>query len=357
MKVLILQQFLPHYRIPIFNALGNTAGIELTVAHSEGEVKPNPGGSFQQVLLHWEHRFGFFWVKDDLLQLCNKFDVVICLFNLKVPAYWRLSLIKKRKFRFIFWGIGVTAIKGYDIANPYDRARYWLAKKADAVVFYSSYPIEKYVAGGVPREKMFVAHNTVQITPEFLSGDMEAKNALLFLGTLYADKRVDELVEAFLLAIPKFNRPVLLDIVGDGDQRQALELQVQRAGLQGKVLFHGAINDAERQKVFFRKSFACISPGQAGLSVLQSLSFGVPFVTTTNAITGGERLNVKHGYNGVLYQGDAEKLADELVKIVNEESYCRTLSENAYHYFETECTVAKMIKGYTDAIAYATRTK
>jgi len=81
----------------------------------------------------------------------------------------------------------------------------------------------------------------------------------------------------------------------------------------------------------FTKSLLCISPNQAGLSVLKSMGYGVPFVARENAITGGERLNIINNSNGILYNSQAELVDIISNSFLNKQEYIE-MGRNAKEY-------------------------
>ena len=89
-----------------------------------------------------------------------------------------------------------------------------------------------------------------------------------------------------------------LNIIGDGPELAKLNNWVNENNLDDIVRFHGRIVDSDVIEVFFRKSYACISPNQAGLSVIESMAYGVPFITSKYPITGGEYNAIIEGANG-----------------------------------------------------------
>jgi len=96
-----------------------------------------------------------------------------------------------------------------------------------------------------------------------------------------------------------------------------------------------------------------ISPDQAGLTVLQSFGYGVPFVTHKDAITGGERLNIVNGENGILFDS-----FDEITDIIkdcsqNPEKYIE-MGKNAKKYYNENRTINHMVSGFIDAIDFVT---
>ena len=77
---------------------------------------------------------------------------------------------------------------------------------------------------------------------------------------------------------------------------------------------------------FYKFAYCSISYGQAGLSVLQAFAFGVPFLTTENAISGGEKHNIENGKNGFLVKGK-KNFKKILIKFLTDQS----LSEKWVH--------------------------
>src|SRR5690606_28214771 len=133
-----------------------------------------------------------FFHRTNLKKLAQDYDVVIAISNVRWISLMLLSL-KRRKFKFILWGIGVSASyeNKLDSKTTWDRVRFFFAKKADAILFYSSYPIKKYIENGIAREKLFVANNTVAIDEHFNLAETEnSKTDFLFIGTLYPQKGI-----------------------------------------------------------------------------------------------------------------------------------------------------------------------
>ena len=64
---------------------------------------------------------------------------------------------------------------------------------------------------------------------------------VLYVGRLSTSKRVDTLLAA-LQRLKSDGLPIKCKIVGDGEQRAALEAQVEETGLKGCVKFAGAVN-------------------------------------------------------------------------------------------------------------------
>ena len=114
-------------------------------------------------------------------------------------------------------------------------------------------------------------------------------------------------------------------------------------------------NDVEwlnEKAKFFAKAIACISPKQAGLTVLESMGYWVPFVSTENAITGGELLNVHDGIDGVVMKNENE-LVDVVRDIaLNREKYIK-MGEKAQEYYNNNRTPEHMAQGLWDAVQYA----
>lgn len=348
MKVLILYNQLFHYRIPIFNLLAEN--VDLTVAYSLGFG--NEENVNFKVLKLPVYKFGrFVFHNENILKLCNKYDVVIAYGDIAWLKLSTLPFRRYRKFKIIFWSIGVSASydKAFDSIKRWDKMRDFFYKKADALIFYTDYPIKKYLTRGYFKEKMFVAPNTVEV---FSNNDMDIKkNSILFIGTLYMQKGLLALLENYKAALSKNSSVPVLDVVGGGEEFNTIQDWIETNNLSKNVTLHGAIYDIEAKASLFAKSFACISPNQAGLSVLESMGYGVPFITKKDSITGGERLNIISNENGVLFE-DESQLTDIILDITaNPQKYIQ-MGTNAKNYYRQCRKPIDMANGLFDAIQY-----
>lgn len=353
-KVLFLTKKLQNYRVPILNLIAASKEIELTVAHSG-----NPTGlknKFKELIIPAKELLGFTFYDRNYFSLCSDYDVIVPMFYLKNIAYLFLALKRNRKYKLIYWGIGVRASLSnrFDAPTIVNRIRYYFANKADAMIFYSDYPIKAYENNGVDPRKLFVAHNTVEITETF--DKKVSKDRILFIGTLYKEKNIYQLLDAYEQSYLQLQSLPRLEIVGDGPELENIVKRVSSKELDHKIQVRGAIYDEKSLEYIFKHSFACISPGQAGLSVLKSMGYGVPFITSIDAITGGERLNIVHNENGILYNSDSD-LQNIILDIArNQEKYIQ-LGNNAKKYYLSYRTPEIMSKGFIDAVEYVSKNK
>jgi glycosyltransferase involved in cell wall biosynthesis len=239
-----------------------------------------------------------------------------------------------------------------DAKTTWDKIRFFFAKKADAILFYSSYPVKKYICNGIPAEKLFVANNTVAIDDQFNLAETEhAKTDFLFIGTLYPQKGIDVLVKAYIELNKTAALPVL-NIIGAGPIEKTIKALVAENQLEKKVVLHGAIYDQKILVNFFARSLVCISPTQAGLSVLMSMGYGVPFLTSSDAITGGEIFNITKDENGFIYNGTGDDLKKTLVWIINNREKVLAMGRKAKMHYDAFRRPEHMAQAIKDSIEY-----
>jgi glycosyltransferase involved in cell wall biosynthesis len=349
-KLLFLVNYLPHYRLPIINKLSEF--YDLTVAHYGKEII-NERIKFKQVILKSRKIGPFIYFKENIYKLSKNYNAVLSLSELRVVPNIRLGFRKKRRFALIYWGIGVSASYGkkYDQDKKLDWLRFNLMNNADSILFYSEYPVKRYIDFGIPREKLFVAHNTVEVSERIPIPNI--KSHFLFVGTLYKVKKIYDLLEAYNILFKEFKNIPPLIIIGDGDERANIEKWIIINGFTEKVFLKGAITKQNELKEFYKDAIACISPGQAGLTVLNSMAYGVPFVTTPDAITGGEILNINKDINGLFYDGDIVELSKVLKYLANNPQKVYELSINAQNFYFEHRSLDKMTSGFIEAINYA----
>lgn len=350
-KLLVLTNSILEYRIPVYTELSKY--YELTVAYYETSKVKNEY-SFSQLKLSKFDIGPICFIKENLLNICSKFELCLVMGDMHVFSYMRLGFIRRRNFSLTFWGgdVSFSYKKKYDEDRRFDKIRFYLMNRADSIVFYCSYPIKRYVNDGkIDRKKLFVATNTVYI-PNKISVPSK-KKYFLFVGTLYKAKKVYYLLSAYLISY-KFNNDLQpLIIIGDGAEKINIVKWIDDNFLQEKIFVKDGIYENSLLEPIFKDAICCISPGQAGLSVLSSLAYGVPFVTSKNAITGGEIFNIINNFNGILYNGSIYELSYIINELSKNEEKVFNLSKNAQTYYFENTTINNMVAGLCDSIEYA----
>lgn len=353
MKVLFVTQYgLFNYRIPIFSIVNSNEDIELTLAHC-GKQKMQE--EIPEILLE-SKKYGPFYKLKGFNKLCKDYDVILSMAYIQNFSILRMLLKRNRKYKVILWGIGVRASTApghsFDSKSKLEKVKEYFYKKGDALLFYSDYPIAKHEKYGVPREKMFVANNTVKVI-KVDNCEAQVRNQFLFVGTLYKTKGLDKLLYAYADAYKQCPDIYNLTIVGDGDVPYYKQL-VHDLKLDEKVILTGGIYEEEKLSKQFLSSVLCISPNQAGLTVLKSLGYGVPFVTASDALTGGERFNVIEGVTG-FFCDSQEAITKIMVDSYNNPEKYKAIGQSAYNYYWNNRTPEIMAQGIVDAIRYVTK--
>lgn len=346
LKVIILYNKIFHYRIPVWNILAERC--DLTVTYSLGEVPDGVEIKFKTLYLPYRKLGPFVIHIDNIRKLASQYDAVIAYGNIAWLKFAFLPWLNKSKVVYHTLGVSASYDKGFDEHREWDRIRSFFYNKADALAFYTQYPIEKYERLGIKREKMFEAPNTVAVSP---IKEPIKKDSILMIGTLYRQKGIDLLLNAYYNLKDKCSLPEL-NIVGNGPDYESIRKWIETHAMVEKVKLRGAVYDIDEKARYFAKAIACISPKQAGLTVLESMGYGVPFITTKNAITGGELLNVHNGVDGVIL--DDETLLEATIMDISEnpEKYIE-MGAKAQEFYQECRTPRHMADGLWKAISYA----
>ena len=350
-KVLILYNKLFHYRIPIWNLLANEC--ELTVAYSypakEEDIKLC---DFKTLYLPVVEIGRFVIHKENIYKLAKGFDVVICYEQASYLKYSSLAFRKSRPFKLIYWSLGAPA----SYKRKYGEANWFyyfvednIIKRGDAYVVYTPYAKQLGKNRGYNSDGIFVANNTVKVIREEYSS--KGRENILFIGTLYLEKGLSQLLFSYKDAFQQNTAVPKLQIIGGGDEYEQIKKWINDNGLAEKIVMMGPIYNEEKKAELFAHAIACISPLQAGLSVLESMGYGVPYITSENAITGGEAFNIEHNVSGLRYPEDT-KLTDVLLDITLCPEKYLSMGMKAYNHYWTNCTPEIMASGLQQSIEF-----
>ena len=198
--------------------------------------------------------------------------------------------------------------------------------------------------------KFRVIENFVE--PEFFGTvvrKVRSEKVISFIGRVVPIKDVKTFIRAM---------PLILDGIGDvkflivGDLMQDPEYVdecfelVRELGLVGKVKFTGEANAVDYLKISDVLVLPSVSEGQPFV-VLEAMASGVPVVAT--CVGGVPELIDESGFEcGLLFDvGDYVKLAENVLKILSDESLSERLAENGIKKAR-RFTVERFINGYAE---------
>lgn len=121
--------------------------------------------------------------------------------------------------------------------------------------------------------------------------------------------------------------PAKLMLIGEGPEREHIELRCQELGILDKVIFFGKSNEIDKILCF---SDLFLLPSQTesfGLAALEAMASGVPVISSN---TGGiPEVNI-HGVSGFLSNvGDVEDMTKNALYILSDKTRLATFKANA----------------------------
>ncbi len=372
-KIAIIQRLLPTYRVPFFEQLsstctsleifagmpGNWEGIRTTSELQQARFKP----AYNRHIARG--KFYFCWQAGLLSWLRQaRPDVLVVEANPRLLSnYAGVWLMKKWKRPVVGWGLGVL---------DWDAPKWVLflrllvlrlyCRQFDVFITYSSKGARNYQQLGIPKEKIFIAHNAVAGTnvekvlkkikqsPELIAHwkkewGLSEKPIVLFVGRLIPEKEVNHLIEA----CARLGEICEVVIVGDGPERENLEALAEKSPTKIKFLGH---QTGEPLSLCFAASDLFVLPGLGGLAIQEAMGYGKPVIV---AIGDGTQADlVHHGKNGFLVEpGDIPGLSQTIEKCLNDQDSLNKMGEESLRIVREEHNLETMVTSFLEALRFA----
>lgn len=314
-EAVIIQAVVPHYRIPVFEGIAERLpGIEIIGGSDYFTPAIKNSAAGRAWFRFAENRFflgrRLLWQKDIVGRSCRA-GVVIAEFNPRMLTVVVVALLRRVLGRpMIFWGhVGKAA----QPRTPEGWLRRSLLRLASGFVAYTRSDENKLRAAGF-RRPVWVTNNSCVPRLECEFELRTERCDILYVGRLVREKKVSLLIDAFAQAASRLPAEVRLVIAGDGPEAASLHAQAQRLGIAPRVEFLGAQTDALYLKNRYSKAFLAVSPGYVGLSVVQSLAYGVPMLIARHEPHSPEIEVCQEGVNSIFFPSDdAAGGAEEIV--------------------------------------------
>ena len=171
-----------------------------------------------------------------------------------------------------------------------------------------------------------VIPNPVHFTPD--SPVALDTKMVISVGRYTYQKGLDRLIDAWG-TISRHCPEWMLCLVGDGEDRAALDAQIQRLGLQDRVIL-GSF-EGDMAAVYSKASILALASRYEGLpmALIESQAFGVPSVAFDCQC--GPREIIADGKTGILVkEGDIPALARALLTLIQDDGLRRQMGKNAF---------------------------
>ena len=366
-SVLIIQEHLPHYRVPFFEQLHkdlSANGVSLQLIFS-----PKTRASLLPGYLPWALPAPIIWLGplgwQNVFPYVKGVSLVIAPQETKYAVLPLLMISRKwGGWKFAFWGHG----KNFQAIHPNSFSERWkrfLSRRADWWFAYNNLSARVVQDLGFPANKITVVMNSIDTSALIQARDsvtpsqqndlrkelgLFSENIGIYTGGLYSQKRISFLLQSCRIVrkkIPDFE----MIIIGRGPDEA---LVVETAKREPWLHYLGAKSDAEKAP-YWSLASVCLLPGLVGLAALDSLAFGVPMVTTAYPYHSPEIDYLSHGKTGWICDSwqDPIQYADAIADLLRDSSRlaamqlaCRTEADR----YSIEKMSSLFCKGIMDCI-------
>lgn len=363
-QVVIVQRRLTHYRESLFDALRarlfeRGVGLDLLVGRGtpEEEKKQDVGQ------LRWAKTIPTHYLAEARLcwqplknHLAGVDLLIVTQENKLLQNHW--LMLAPRKFKLAFWGHGAN-LQSRNPGGLKERFKRWSTSRVDWWFAYTQMSADLVAAQGFPGARISVLNNAVDTSDmqrQLRSVGPEETHALreslglgpgpvgVFVGSLYADKRLDFLfaaAEAIHREVPGFR----LLIVGEGPERGKVQ---GWCAANPWACWVGARFDREKA-AYVSVAHVMLNPGLVGLGILDAFVSGMPMLTTDCGIHSPEIAYLENGVNGVMTADDLDAYVETSVNLLRDPQALDVLRRGCVASAQ-EYTVENMAYRFADGI-------
>lgn len=324
------------FRIPFYNRLAAEHGVRIVL------IMTKPGAAPQGLhpaieTVQGQRLFGTIWPVRRI-ELNTK-DPVACIFDLRLMPWLILTGALSRT---VLWGIGMGR----------RRPANWLRKhivrhSAGQLAYMPRGMLAPHDDGGIHRLSRYVLNSVFVERPTQLWAPSQK---LVFMGTIDRRKRLDVAIHS-LCHLRDMGMDWRLDVIGVGSDLGRCRAIAKRLDVDQQITWHGRVREENRKREILQDAFFVVLPGQAGLSVLESFAYGLPVLSWSGAVSGGEIDMIVDGVTGYTEQRLCPvMMANRIGALSTSPELVRKMSEQCFATYRNTASGEHMLDRFVDAL-------
>ncbi|MFP3907325.1 MAG: glycosyltransferase family 4 protein [Acidimicrobiales bacterium] len=356
LEVAFVHDVVPHYRVPLFNALNEALDGGLTVVSERpptGSHHVDGTGDLRASFVSARRfRLGPVWFtpRSLVFAMRGRCDVIVLHWYARHLEVLPVLLIAKvRGVPVVLYGHGLGRSRS-GVVRLLRRAQ--LSLSAGAIV-YSRVGADRVRTLGIERAVHVIDNTTGRPPPGPESVRSEAGRRLLYIGRLQGRKRVDRLIDALAL-LGERGLELSLTVVGDGPERDRLMARADHAGVGDRVEWAGTVTDWEVLRPMVAEADFVVIPEHAGLAVVDALSCARPVITVDASEHPPEAGLVLDGETGLVYSpASVEGLARRIEEAYGQPDLIERLSMQAGELYRDRLTLERAVERFMEVLTGA----
>ncbi len=346
--VLVLQEQVPPYRVPLFRLLAEELcdrGLDLHVVSSSMLPDADGIGFRHQRIAMANHGLSA------LAAIFRERPAALVLsHSARFAPVAAAARLQSRGRRQLFWGMGLARRYGAaaegDPRPAAEGVRRLMLSVCDHYLSYTELSTANLVERGYDAARITTLNNAVEAlaAPEQAAAARRVPLQALFVASLVEDKEPLAAV-AIVDRLRQLEPGASLHIVGDGPLRPQCE---EAASTREWVHYHGPKRGRDLRELALASDIAII-PGRVGLAVLEMASAGLPMTTFAVSRHGAEIAYLRDGINGAFLTGDIDTAAKELAVLLADRPALERMRNEAL-IMASGHTIRKMAANFTDGV-------
>jgi glycosyltransferase involved in cell wall biosynthesis len=289
-----------------------------------------------------------------LLKKEKPYRIIVSGFSSATVKTWWHTRFNNAKY--IIWS-GTIKKQGRNDQLHRRMIRKFLVRNASAFVSYGTLAKKYLESLGAPSALISIGINTVD-TAFFASATLSERSRitgkekyhLTYTGYLVPRKNVTALLDV-VKNLASVRKDFCLDIIGDGSDREKMELYAKQQKLENFVVFHGFKQKNELPALLAESNVFLFQTGFDiwGLTLNEAMAAGIPCIASVNA--GAVADLVKQGENGYVADfAHPESVVNIINDLLDHPDKAEKTGRAAASYIAQHATLAVSAEGFVKAI-------